>query len=498
MQDAYGFVSRSPIESLATEVQDVVVIGAGAVGCAAARELAGRGYRTLLVDRGDIGAGTSSRSSRMLYSGVGYLAPPFPLWQIPLRLAAVWKRFLYARNIMHCRAELLADMPERLTRHRFFYPFRKGDRYPHWLVEFGFRLMEWTSSRGVPLAFRRLSPHEAAAQSELVAALGGPLASIGTFEEYMYNWPERICVDTALDAEARGATIRTYAKVSSIGKSGDLWQVRLDEQAPESQGSVTIQARMVVNAAGPWVDRIAGGEAEQPRVVGKKGVNLMLRLPDSWRGQGLEAFSSKGETFYVFPWREFHFVGPTEAIVRKDPDDVRVLDSEIDYILGEVNLLFPDLALTRQQVLHCWCGVRPMSTEDGETVSLPVRAIEDKRQAGLVTMTGSYIMMHRHAGRLAAKAVERQLGKRRKPPKGLLSRPASNRLEVIVRQEHVVRLADLIRRRLPDGLNATLGEDRAEQLSHIAAAAMGWSEQRRQQELAHFHQDTEQVYRPVE
>ncbi|NMG46142.1 FAD-dependent oxidoreductase [Aromatoleum toluvorans] len=490
-------MTRPLLNTLADTTWDVVVIGAGAVGCATARELAGRGFNTLLVDRADIGAGTSSRSSRMLYSGVGYLAPTFPLWQIPFRPIPVLQRFLYARNIMHCRAELVADMPQRLTKHRFHYPFRKGDQYPRWLIGFGFRLMENVASRNVPLAYRELPFEQAAKESGMIAALGGQLSGVGIFEEYMYDWPERICVDTALDAEKRGATIRTYASVSEIERRDSLWHITLDDQAPETTGRVCIKARTLVNAAGPWVDRVPGSRANggAKRVVGKKGVNVMIRLPDAWRGQGLEAFSSKGEPFYVFPWGEYHFIGPTEAVVTENPDDVRVLDAEVDYILREANLLFPNLRLSRKDVHHCWCGVRPMSTLDGETVSLPVRAIEDPQMPGMVTVTGSYIMMHRHAGRLAAKSIERFLGKRGAPPKGMLNRVSvSENLEQIVKHEHVVRLGDLIRRRLSDGLNPSLGRERAEELSHIAAGVLGWSESRRQEELRHFESDTDMVY----
>lgn len=497
-------MSRPSLDALPENAYDVVVVGAGAVGCAAARELAARGFSTLLVDRGDIGAGTSSRSSRMLYSGVGYLAPPFPLWQMPFRFAELWQRFLYARNIMHCRAELVADMPQRLSRHRFHYPFREGDQYPRWLVDFGFRLMEAVASRNVPLAYRRLSPERAARESGMVAGLGGPLSSVAVFEEYMYDWPERICVDTALDAEQRGASIRTYAKVSGIERRGSAWEITLDEQAPEMDGRACIRARAVVNAAGPWVDRVrGGGKGGVKRVLGKKGVNVMVRLPDAWRGEGLEAFSSRGEPFYVFPWGDYHFIGPTEAVVGEDPDDVRVLDAEIDYILGEANLLFPGLGLTRRHVQHCWCGVRPMSTLDGETVSLPVRAIEDPQLSGLVTVTGSYIMMHRHAGRLAAQAVEKRLGRRGPPAQGMRAgvceAGSDEDIARIAAAEHVVRLSDLIRRRLPDGLNPSLGRDRAEHLSRIAAASLGWSELRRARELQQFEEETLRVYqRPAE
>lgn len=494
-------MTRPHLESFEGEIYDVIVIGAGAVGCASARELAGRGYRTLVVERADIGTGTSSRSSRMLYSGVGYLAPHFPLWQIPFRLRELWGQFIYARNIMHCRAELVSDMPHRLTKHRFQYPFRKHDQYPHWLIDLGFRLMETVASRGVPLAYRKISPKQAAKESAMIAGLSSPISSVAVFEEYMYDWPERICVDTALDAEHRGATLRTYTQVTGIERQDSHWEITLTEQAPDMTGQARVKAKMIVNAAGPWVDRVpGGGSGNTKRMVGKKGVNVMVRLPDAWRGQGLEAFSSKGEPFYVFPWGDHHFVGPTETVVNENPDNVHVLDSEIDYILKETNLLFPQLKLTRKDVRHTWCGVRPMSTLDGKTVSLPVRAIEDPRRPGMVTMTGSYIMMHRHAGRLAARSVEKWLGKRGAAPKGMLVEPNNIRndedIARIVKTEHVVRLSDLIRRRLPDGLNpSTLGRDRAQRLSEIAAAVLGWSGERREQELQKFLADTDLIYR---
>lgn len=503
MKNKRLFMERLTLESLQEQVYDVVVIGAGAVGCASARELAARGYRTLLVDRADIGEGTSSRSSRMLYSGVGYLAPDFPLWQIPFRLLSIWKRFLYARNIMHCRAELVKDIPNRLTKHKFHYPFRKNDNYPNWLIDIGFRMMDLLTNRGVPLAYRKVSYSKALKESFIVEGLSKPLNSIAIFSEYMYNWPERICVDTALDAEKRGAQIRTYTKVTRISRAQDIWEITLSEQAPELSGQVSIKAKSIVNAAGPWVDRIiGGGEKDNNRVIGKKGVNVMIKLPEKWRGQGLEAFSSKGEPFYVFPWREFHFVGPTESVVSEDPDNIRVSETEIDYILKEANFLFPDLNLTHKDVKYCWCGVRPMSTLDGKTVSLPVRAITDPDMPGLVTMTGSYIMMHRHAGRLAARSVEKYLGKRNSPAQGMLFKPRSGQNEQdiiqIILNEHVVRLSDLIRRRLHDGLGQDLGLTRAEELSKIAANTLDWSEQRRLAELNYFRENTQQVYQNID
>lgn len=493
-------MSRADLEHLDGELFDVVVIGAGAVGCAAARQLAARNFRTLLIDRGDIGAGTSSRSSRMLYSGLGYLAARYPLWQMPFRPLDMWQRLRYTRQVMQCRAELVGEMPGHLTRHRFHYPLRKGDRYPPWLVDMGFRLVEALGGWKVPLSYRRLSQDHAARDSALAAGLGGPLGGVGVFEEYMYAWPERICVDTALDAEWRGAKVRTYTCVSQLERAADHWLVTLDEQAPHSQGQARVRARVVINAAGPWVDRVPGaGGNIGPRVLGVKGVNVMVRLPEAYRGQGLEAFSSKGEPFYVFPWRDFHFIGPTESEFTGDPDTVRVEDSEIDYILAEANYLFPALGLSRADVQHCWCGVRPTSTLDGRSTSLPVRLSEMAERPGLLTLTGSTIMLHRHAARVIAKAVEARLGKRGAAPRGMVEREPIDTGDIgrIIEKEHVVRLTDLLRRRLPEGLDPDLGRDQAEGLSRTLAAALGWSESRREEELRHFEEDTARVYRRV-
>lgn len=494
-------MKRPELASLDGQQYDVVVIGAGAVGCAAARQLAARNFRTLLVDRGDIAAGTSSRSSRMLYSGLGYLAARYPLWQMPFRPLDMLRRLRYTREVMQCRAELVKEMPGHLTRHRFFYPFRQGDRYPAWLVDIGFRLVEALGGWKVPLAYRRVSPAAAASASALAQGLGGPLRSVGMFDEYMYAWAERICVDTALDAQARGATLRTYTAVTGLHRQGERWQVALEERAPEASGQATVQAKVVINAAGPWVDRVPGGGGESDtRVLGIKGVNVMVKLPDSYRGQGLEAFSSEHEPYYVFPWRDYHFIGPTETVFRDDPDNVRVLDSETDYILAEANRLFPALRLSRADVRHCWCGVRPTSTLDGRETWMPVRLSEAPQRPNLLTLTGSTIMLHRHAARLIAKGVEQRLGKRGKAPEGVIVKAAVADADLarVIREEHVVRLVDLVRRRLPDGLDPDLGRGRAEALSHIAAQALGWSQARRELELRHFEEDTARVYRTLD
>ena len=108
-------------------------------------------------------------------------------------------------------------------------------------------------------------------------------------------------------------------------------------------------------------------------------------------------------------------------------------------------------------------------------------------------------MLHRHAARLLAKAVEKKLGKRNQAPIGLINGTRINldEIESIIQNEHVVRLVDLMRRRLRDGLNPDLGFNRAEELSFSAAQILGWSEEQRQQELAFFKENTQAVYQKL-
>lgn len=86
---------------------------------------------------------------------------------MPFRPLDMLRKLRYTRDVMQCRAERVREMPGHLTRHRFHYPFRQGDRYPTWLVDMGFRLVEALGGRKVPLAYRRLPPAQAASESAL-------------------------------------------------------------------------------------------------------------------------------------------------------------------------------------------------------------------------------------------------------------------------------------------------------------------------------------------
>src|SRR3954454_20247922 len=202
---------RAPLAELAGRSYDVIVVGGGAAGASTAQHLAAAGYETLLVDKGDFASGTTSRSGRLLYCGLAYLSPDHELWRYLYRPKDLYHRVRMARLSMKCRSQLVETMPERLTRCTFFFPVMRGGPYPGWKVDLAYRALRLLDPSGTPLNYRRLAGPEAARQFGLVRLLDqGQLESVAVFDEYQYNWAERICIDTVLDAERCGATIRKY------------------------------------------------------------------------------------------------------------------------------------------------------------------------------------------------------------------------------------------------------------------------------------------------
>lgn len=479
------------------DIYDVAVVGGGAVGASAAQNLAAKGFRTVLLEQGDFGSGTSSRSSRLLYCGLAYFSPDYPLWRFVLHPRHLIARVRMARLAMQCRTELATTMPERLKAREFVFPVLKNSEYPAWKVALGYHALGVFGSRRAPLNYRHVPIARAAEENGLVALMDPErVTGVASFTEYQYDWPERIVLDTVLDAERLGATVRNYTRVTQAAHLDGQWHLSLaDGPRPGRPGSGgrargEARARFLVNAAGPWVDRLLSGDAAPSRrhVIGIKGVNVMVRLPDECRGKGFETISSKDQPFYVMPWGDHHFFGPTETVFEGLPEDVRVLPVELDYILGEANHVLPSLKLTREDIVYAWCGVRPRTAgghEGQKSVTLHDMVAEGLPNA--LTVTGAPIMVHRHAGRKVASAVRRRLepSVRAQPlSPGAKLLPWDETDETIggvprstlraASGDHVTTLLDLMFRRVNMGWEPDLGLPHAHAVAREVADVLGW------------------------
>lgn len=502
---------RQPLSALDGKRFDVAVIGAGVNGASAAQHLAGAGYSVVLVDKGDFASGSSSRSSRLLHCGLRYLAPGASMWDFvrepnKLRIAVTM-----ARAAMRCRHQFLATAPERAKAMRLYFPIYREGPYAAWQVDLAFRLLTVLGGRGgTPLDYRRLKPAEVAA-TPLVQWLRAPerLAGVAGFREYQFEWPERVTMDTVLDAERLGAVVRNYTQVEALRRHGQYWRLDLADRLAAGARAM-VEAALVVNTAGIWIDRVnasAEGAGAGRLINGTKGVHVMVELPPDCAGLGIATINRAGEPFYCIPWRGMHYFGPTETLYDGDPDDVRPTEAEIAWILDEANFLLPALALERADVLFAWAGVRPLGNDPAFPKGKRSREVHDLGPRGLpnvLAMTAGPVMTHRSAGPELTWAVAERLepSARRQAPDYAARRFPENQNSPPLLQhypeikladvghaaahEHVTGLVDLMFRRLGAGWTRTLGVEAAETAARAAAGALGWDEARIADEVAAY------------
>ncbi len=154
--------------------------------------------------------------------------------------------------------------------------------------------------------------------------------------------------------------LRNYTPVAGLEHDeGSGWRVWLVEGVSRT----SVQARVVLNTAGPWVDLVnQTATAEASQLVGwTKGAHILVELPQECREWGLAAIAADGRPLSITPWREWHFIGPTETPFAEDPDDVRLTSEEVDWLLEQAARLIPGAGLRRESVLGGWAGIRPLS-----------------------------------------------------------------------------------------------------------------------------------------
>ena len=500
---------------------DVAVVGAGINGCAAAQELAAAGYSVLLVDKGDYGAGSSSRSTRLLHCGLRYLAPggsPYSfLWQ-PKKLATAIRM---TGQAMRARSEFVGHSEARTRRFTFGFPVWRGMQYKSWQIDLALRIVESTGPKDVPLDRRVLTPAEARSHP-LFGKLRDQdkLSGVNSYREYQFNWAERVATDMVLDARRLGAVCRNYTPVTGMARTSDgRWDLTLSE-ALGGDGSAVVTAGMVVNTAGIWIDKVnqLASESAPRKIFGTKGAHIVIRLPEECRDYGVISLNRKGEEpIYLVPWRQgLHYMAVTETVYEGDIDDIRADDADIRWLLDEFNHLAPSLAKTEKDVLYTWAGVRPLTNDPAFPKGARSREIHDLAGAGLpnvIAMTAGPVTTHRSAGRElrdAVKARIRPSGQAQQPdyaPNPLAEDPSSpallNHYDGITladlrhaaQHEQVTGLRDLLARRTGIVWTETCGREGARMAAETVADILGWDEARIEAEVADYAAYVDRTHR---
>ncbi len=391
-------------------VHDLLIIGGGINGCGIARDAAGRGLSVVLCEKGDLAAATSSASTKLFHGGLRYLE---------------YFEFRLVREALIERETLLRAMPHISWPMRFVLPWHADMRFenttptsrllsrlmpwmrgrrPAWLIRLGLLLYD-------NLGGRKILP----GTSSLTLAgteEGAPLQDrFARAYEYSDCWVEdsRLVVLNARDAEASGAQIRTGSEVVSASVVDDHWQVTVRD------GDVMrkICARMLVNAAGPWVGDVIHGKLrlnsrENVRLV--RGSHIVTRkLYDHDKCYFFQG--TDGRIIFAIPYeQDFTLIGTTDA-EHDDPARVPVCsEAERDYLCDFASQYFRK-PVTPEDVVWSYSGVRPLYDDGARSATAATRdyTLKIDRSAGapVLNIFGGKITTYR---RLAESALE-EIGK---------------------------------------------------------------------------------------
>jgi glycerol-3-phosphate dehydrogenase len=368
---------------------DLLIIGGGINGAGIARDAAGRGLSVRLVEQQDLASHTSSASTKLVHGGLRYLE---------------YYEFRLVREALQERERLLAMVPHIIWPLTFVLPHAASQR-PAWMVRAGLFLYDHLAKRRLLEKSKsvRFPPHPAASVLKPKFRRGFTYADC---------WVEdsRLVVLNARDAAERGAVISTRTKLVSARPEGALWRAVIEDEAG---GRHELQARTIVNAAGPWVGtilsaRLGRNNAKSVRMV--KGSHIIVRK----LYEGDDAFilqnADKRIVFAVPYEQEFTLIGTTDIPYEDDPAEVTISPEETDYLCASVSAYFRRPVMPAD-VVRSYSGVRPLYDDHVANASAVTRDyvldVEGgPSQPALLSVFGGKITTYR---RLAEHALEKLL-----------------------------------------------------------------------------------------
>lgn len=363
---------------------DVVIIGAGINGAGIARDAAMRGLRVLLIEKGEIGAGTTSASTRLIHGGLRYLEH---------------FEFGLVYESLRERETLLRIAPELVRPLAMAVPIYKQSRRGWLTIRAGmilYDLLSWKKS---------LPGHRMLSRAETLERWPGlnPEGLVGSalYYDAQVEFPERLVLANVQSAREFGAEVLIHTRVTKITASGVEF------------GGQFAEASVIINAAGPWIDLVLKS-VNSPRLIGgTKGCHLVVPVfPEAPANAIYLEARSDGRPIFIIPWNKLYLIGTTDVRFEGDPDEVRCEDWEIDYLLSETNLALPSAKLTRDSILQTYSGVRPLPYKSSTRRHF-IR--EHPQLPNLLSIVGGKLTTYRSLSEECVDLIFRKLGKNPPP-----------------------------------------------------------------------------------
>jgi glycerol-3-phosphate dehydrogenase len=377
-------------------MHDLIVVGGGIHGVAVARDASRRGLSVLLLERGDIASGTSSRTSKLVHGGIRYLETG---------------QFGLVREALRERATLLRIAPAFVRPLPFLLPHHPGEGRSRAVVGFGLWLYGSLARRDALAARGALTP------AQTIAAVPGistdRLAGASRFwDAQMDDAP--LCVALALDAERAGATVRAHTELTALARlpGGRAWRAHFRDAIDGVEGEA--EGRLVINAAGPWADSVralARGRSA-PLVRRTRGTHVVMPVRASEQALLLTA-RRDGRVFFVLPWGAHSLIGTTDLDDETEPSQVGPRAEDVRYLLEEASRAVPG-TFARVRPVRTFAGVRSLARAGGR----PWENTREHRvvaEPGMRTIVGGKYTTHRSLAERVVNEATRSLAARVRP-----------------------------------------------------------------------------------
>ena len=382
------------------QVFDICIIGGGINGAGIARDAAGRGLSVYLAEAADLASGTSSGSTKLIHGGLRYLEH---------------YEFRLVREALIEREVIWQNAPHIVRPMRFVLPHHRGLR-PAWLLRLGLFLYDHIGGRKLLASTTALDMRSDPA--------GKPLkASYGRAFEYSDCRVDdaRLVALNARDAADKGAQINTRTRVVAAGRENRLWHVEVENVQTGARQSV--QAKLLVNAAGPWIDHVLVddlGLSERHNVRLVQGSHIVVRKKfDDPRAYFFQ--NSDGRIIFAIPYEnDFTLIGTTDQDFAGDPRQAQITEAETDYLCAAASEYFVQ-PVRCEDIIWSYSAVRPLYDDGASKAQEATRdyvlKIEGKDgEAPLLNIFGGKITTYRRLAEHALEKIEAALGIR--PSKG--------------------------------------------------------------------------------
>jgi len=390
---------KRDVFKLAKNQFDVLVIGGGINGAAVAHLAATKGLKVVLLEKGDFASGTSSKSTKLMHGGLRYLET----FEFGLVRESLKERFIQLQQF----PQLVKPLP-------FIIPVYTSSPRPLWLVKLGVFLYDFLSGKYLIEKHRALSIDEVC---RLIPGIkkDGMLGGVMYFDARMDD--AQLCKENIQQARDKGVQAFNHVEVEDfIKEKGRTVGVRAYDVLGKE--AFEVRAKKIVCAAGPWTNLLLDKE-EGKRPLGirtTKGVHLICRGQISQKAVLLQVKKGK-RIFFVIPWKGDTLIGTTDTDFQGNPDDVRVEEEDIAYLLNELKNFFPENTFSRTNIISSFAGLRPLVYQKGNPSKISRKHGIQTSDSGVIYVMGGKFTTYRKI----AEDVMRFIGEVRRPHKRLLS-----------------------------------------------------------------------------